>query len=171
MTLGTQIETIARRFVDHEQPDLEIRCAACGWGLVCGAKETAAWLRRRGLLRENSEATPDELEEILRGVAPRQACPQCQAVGLQVLTVNDDVDWPEARLCEACRQPIAPERLEVFPNATRCTACERAEESGAPPQLDEYCPRCGSRMVVRAARSPGLARYELVCSAGSRCRG
>ncbi len=31
-------------------------------------------------------------------------------------------------VCEDCRQPIAPERLEIFPQATRCVPCQGARE-------------------------------------------
>ncbi len=30
--------------------------------------------------------------------------------------------------CEICRQPIEPERLEIFPYTEHCAACQRATE-------------------------------------------
>jgi RNA polymerase-binding transcription factor len=32
--------------------------------------------------------------------------------------------------CQSCGQPIAPERLEALPHATRCLDCKRREERG-----------------------------------------
>ena len=32
-------------------------------------------------------------------------------------------------ICEGCGQPINPERLEIFPEATLCVACQSKKES------------------------------------------
>jgi RNA polymerase-binding transcription factor DksA len=65
--------------------------------------------------------------------------------------------------CAACGKMIPAERLELFPDTTLCTACQSTVDRGAAPDTEEYCPRCGARMQVRAARSAGVARYALVC--------
>ncbi|MGE5591387.1 MAG: TraR/DksA C4-type zinc finger protein [Bacillota bacterium] len=50
--------------------------------------------------------------------------------------ILDQIDQALARLdegtygwCEACGNPIEPERLEAVPYATRCAACKREEEA------------------------------------------
>jgi DnaK suppressor protein len=35
-------------------------------------------------------------------------------------------------ICESCGKPIPPERLEAYPQATRCVACKQAEEAVTP---------------------------------------
>ena len=32
-------------------------------------------------------------------------------------------------ICEDCGQPIDPERMEIFPQATRCVVCKSAQEN------------------------------------------
>lgn len=76
------------------------------------------------------------------------------------------------RACVGCGQPIAPERLEMIPDATRCVSCQqRSETTQTEPHVSEVeCPRCAaqgvrSRMVWRTARDPTqFAGYFLGCS-------
>ena len=37
-------------------------------------------------------------------------------------------------ICEACEQPINPERLEIFPQATLCVPCKTEQEDPTRPQ-------------------------------------
>ena len=39
-------------------------------------------------------------------------------------------DWQSAVLCEVCRQPIPPERIEALPGVKRCVACQGRTEAG-----------------------------------------
>lgn len=150
---------------------VQLKCRHCGWLQLCGASDVAVRLRSWGMLRSNSEASVAEMHELLRAAAVRQTCPQCSHKGLWVDKSDDDQqEWPTARRCEVCGKLIDPERLEVFPDAVRCTSCERRDEQGLTPVEHEYCPRCGSLMVLKQTRS-GITRYELVCSSGPRCHG
>ncbi|MBW3599051.1 MAG: TraR/DksA C4-type zinc finger protein, partial [Planctomycetes bacterium] len=61
-----------------------------------------------------------------------------------------------------CGNPIPPERLEVFPGATHCAACQEAAAS-ADADIPDYCPRCGSIMTLRATGAGGVQRYAMKC--------
>lgn len=85
------------------------------------------------------------------------------------------VDIP-VRQCTGCGRPIAPERLEVMPDATRCISCQRHSES-APSRVSQMeCPDCASHgikspMVWRTARDPNeFTGYFLGCSRFPVCR-
>ena len=67
------------------------------------------------------------------------------------------------RTCQGCGQPIAAERLEVFPDATHCTACAAAGIQGGDDER-EFCPRCGGLMVTRQSTAGGITRYVMSCS-------
>jgi predicted RNA-binding Zn-ribbon protein involved in translation (DUF1610 family) len=83
---------------------------------------------------------------------------------------EQDVAWPEAPRCTMCGRPIPPERLEVFPDATTCVACQRADEQGRAPAAIEYCPKCGAPLIVRQTRGQGITRYTRACSNTPPCR-
>ncbi|HEV3025180.1 MAG TPA: TraR/DksA C4-type zinc finger protein, partial [Pirellulales bacterium] len=121
-------------------------------------------------LRSHSEATPDELRELVFALAPKSACPNCEAVGLTAKPVDDEADWPQARRCEACGKPIAAERLEVFPDAKLCASCQQGDERGEQAATGEFCPKCGWPLVVKPSRGAGIHRFQLVCSKSPPCR-
>jgi DnaK suppressor protein len=58
-------------------------------------------------LEENSTRVLDEIDSALR-----------------------KIDEGTFGTCERCGQPIAPERLEAMPYATKCIDCKRQEERG-----------------------------------------
>jgi hypothetical protein len=123
------------------------------------------WLHRARRVRRDVEPDPDILAELFRVSAASFRCPQCGATGLVIgaAPADDDEAWGMARKCDSCCQPIAPERLEALPDARLCAACQAGDERGQPPGPVEYCARCGSVMVVRPSRGPGVTRYTLVC--------
>ncbi len=126
------------------------------------------------MLRRNTDPSREEVRELLTAALPRIACPDCGHIGLdeEATVVGAEGEWPEARLCAECAAPIHPERLEIFPDAQLCTACQRRDETGAPNLAEDvYCPRCGSPMLVKPATGRGIARYVWVCSQYPSCRG
>jgi len=149
---------------------IDLKCPHCTWSELHGPTEIVRRLRGAGLLRSNSDATREELFELLRGVAGRLICPDCQRQGLVAVPANEQADWPEARRCESCGCAIPGERLEAIPTATRCAACQSGVEQGTETVETEFCPRCGSPMVLRQTRSRGITRYVMACSAPG-CRG
>lgn len=151
-----------------------LSCPACGWATVSGAEDAAARLRLVGVLRR--EGDPDEvmLAELLPGAAERMTCPGCKRIGLAVSEADEPADaddWQAARLCEACREPIPPERLEVFPDAKRCVGCQGKSEAGVDDADEpEFCPKCGSLVELRVSSARGLTRYRRFCTGSPPCR-
>jgi RNA polymerase-binding transcription factor DksA len=151
--------------------EIEYACAACGSREVVDAASVARRLSAAGRLRTNSEATSDELRELGIALAPKLACLKCGQIALAGRLLEDKTDgWLEARRCDGCGNAIDAERLEVFPDATLCTICQRQDEQGATPSTSEFCPTCGWPMVVRPSTGRGVHRYLLICSKSPPCR-
>lgn len=151
-----------------------LTCNTCGWRTVCGPGEIVSRLRLVGLLRRDGDPDEEILAALLPEAAERMTCSGCKGIGLSVSEtdhVPDDDDWQAAVLCESCRKPIDPERLEVFPNSKRCVACQSRREAGIPDEEEpEFCPRCGSLVELRVSRGGGLTRYKRFCTGQPSCR-
>ncbi len=121
-------------------------------------------LRRAGLLKAKSEASPELVRELCVASAAKLKCPACGSIGLTASNAEalSDEDWGQARACEGCRRPIAPERLEALPNARLCASCQAQEDRGELSAAPDYCPRCGDIMQLVATRS-GITRYVMRC--------
>jgi hypothetical protein len=153
----------------------ELTCRKCGWRTVCGRDDAVARLRIIGQLRRERE--PDEalVEALLVEAAPRMTCPICKEKTLfarpsQALD-EESGDLQAAVLCEICREPIAPERLEAIPGTQRCAVCAAKAESGHLPEIEpDYCPHCGALVEVRISRGSGITRYRRVCTGDPPCR-
>ena len=151
----------------------QLACSNCGWQTVCGVDDAAARLRLMGLFRR--EAHPDEevVEALFVETAPRMTCPLCKEKKLLAKPSADDVadDWQAAVLCEVCREPIDPERLEAIPNSKRCAKCQGKAETGQLSEFEpDYCPNCGALVEVRVSRGSGITRYKRVCTGEPPCR-
>jgi predicted RNA-binding Zn-ribbon protein involved in translation (DUF1610 family) len=126
------------------------------------------WLRAIGMVRRDTAPELDLLGELFRTAAVRFTCPKCETVGLSAEPADadpeaaDDEAWGMARKCDECGQPIPRERLEVFPGARLCTACQGRSDRGETSGDVEYCPKCGSVMMLRQAHR-GVTRYVLSC--------
>jgi hypothetical protein len=109
--------------------------------------------------------------------APRMTCPLCKEKSLSAASADDSScgddwdDWQAAALCEICRTPIAPERLEAVPDTKRCAQCQGLAEAGRLADVEpEFCPHCGSLVEIRVSRGSGIARYKRVCTGSPPCR-
>ena len=126
-------------------------------------------LRRAKTLRREGQPDAELVFELFRSAGGKLACDRCLATGLIVeLPDQDALDWNEAswdqtRPCEVCGQPIAAERIELFPDALRCTKCQASQERGQTDEVLEYCPKCGSIMTLRTSERGGITRYQLRC--------
>ena len=120
------------------------------------------------------EKDPDEtiVAELFADAAPLMTCPACKSRGLHIdaRDVDDDSDWQTAVLCEICRQPIPPERLEILPGTRRCVACQGKAERGQLADEPEFCPKCGSLVELRVSRGAGITRYKSFCTGNPPCR-
>src|SRR4029453_4903050 len=96
----------------------------------------------------------------------RLLCPACGGGGLDVEPDLDDEWGGTQKSCVACGARIPVERLEIFPYSELCASCQQHVDRGqAPDQHDDYCPRCGTRMIVRQRRGSGITAYEQFCPA------
>ncbi len=152
----------------------ELICTNCGWRTICGREDAISRLKLIGLLRRDPDPDEAVLRELFIESAPRLTCPLCKEKRLHAAdhdaSQDDDSDWQAAVLCEICRQPIDPERVEALPGVRRCVACQNSTEAGHDFIEPDYCPHCGSLVDVRASRGPGITRYRRFCTGEPPCR-
>ncbi len=144
---------------------IQLACQECEWSTLCGPTQMLNWLRTAGMVRRDAAPEAEHLPELLRAATTRLTCPKCQAIGLTATAAEDetnDEEWGMARKCAACDQPIPPERLEIFPRAELCVACQAKSDRGESSGPAEYCPRCGAVMTLRQVRR-GMTRYVMAC--------
>jgi len=150
-----------------------LRCGKCGWRTTCGEDELARRLRKLGLLRRATHPPEEMVSELLTTNSSRLTCDACGAVGL-LIAPNDENegwdDWRQTVLCQICRQPIPPERLEVFPTSKRCVACQDATDRGQTFEEPEFCPKCGALVELRVSRGGGVTRYKRFCTGEPPCQ-
>jgi hypothetical protein len=112
---------------------LEVICRNCAWRTVCGRDDAIARLRLIGLLRRDPDPVDELVATLLLESAPRMTCPICKEKQLHARSADaeegDDGDWQAAVLCEICRQPIPPERLEALSDTKRCVGCQGKVEA------------------------------------------
>jgi RNA polymerase-binding transcription factor DksA len=154
----------------------ELVCGNCGWRTVCGRDNAIGRLRLIGLLRRDPDPDEEVLRELFTESAPRMTCPLCKETRLHAAehdasaAEDDDFGWQAAVLCEICREPIDPERVEALPSTKRCVRCQGLDEAGVSFEEPDYCPRCGSLIEVRASRTSGITRYRRFCTGQPPCR-
>ena len=144
------------------------RCAYCGHTEQLSQGQVVDRLRGLGMLkRENRGDTKGDANLLLQlADAARQqlTCSQCGKGGLRIELASDDGWDAPSKACAACGAAIPPERAELFPNSDLCAACQsRVEQGQSPDKHDEFCPRCGSRMIAAQRGRAGVSRYEMVC--------
>lgn len=155
-----------------------LSCTQCSWRTVCGSIDLANRLRLVGLLRREKEPSDELLLELAPSAAGRMTCPSCKCIGLRLGDTDEttadeftDDDWQAAVLCEVCKDPIPPERLEFMPESRRCVACQGKAEAGTLEEDEpEFCPRCGSLVELRVSNAGGLTRYKRFCTGTPACR-
>ncbi len=146
---------------------MELTCPGCSWNETCGGEDMLDWLRRVGMLRRAKDPGYALVRELFVSSAGRFSCPECGRAGLAVEIASPeeaDDDWGEGRLCGACQKPIPPERLEIFPDAEYCAACQDAASDADASEEPEFCPKCGAMMTLRTSRSGGITRYVMACT-------
>ena len=154
----------------------EITCSNCGWRTVCGLNDAIVRLRLVGHFRREREPDEETVAVLLVESAPLMTCPLCKEKRLVARpSTESDADdgaddWQAAVLCEICREPIDPERVEAIPGTKRCAACQGKAESGQLVDEPDYCPNCGALIEVRVSRGSGITRYRRVCTGEPPCR-
>jgi Zn finger protein HypA/HybF involved in hydrogenase expression len=150
-----------------------LKCENCGWRTFYGQAESERRLRGLGLLRRAPHPPKEMVSELLAANLHRLKCDACGFVGLLVGTDDEadaSFDWQQAVLYQICNRPIPPERLEVFPQATRCVDCQDASDRGIEKAEPEFCPKCGSLLELRVSRGAGVTRYKQFCTGNPPCR-
>jgi hypothetical protein len=152
----------------------ELTCCCCGWRTVCGVDDAIARLRLIGLLRRDREPDDDLVAALFVEAAPRMTCPICKEKSLTASPIDlsdEDGQWQAAVLCDVCRTPIPPERLEAVPGTKRCARCQGLTESDKLAEREpDYCPHCGALVEVRVSRGSGITRYKRFCTGIPPCR-
>jgi len=152
-------------------PHFQATCPACAWSELCGPEGMSRRLVQARRLKRTSEMNLEMLSELFQASAGKLACPECGHEGLDLRRRSDlDEDWPGGRPCSACEKLIPEERLELYPEATVCAACQEKLDRGDPVGDMDYCPRCGAPMQLRQSRSSGVTRYEMACTGSPPCR-
>lgn len=154
-------------------PIVTLQCPSCCWKTKCDETEKVVRLRKLGLLRRESNPSPELVSELLTSHVSHLVCDACGKTGLSPCTSDDaDLgdDWQQAVLCQLCHQPIDPERLEIFPNVRRCKDCQERGERGDDPVEPEYCSKCGALVELRVSRGGGVTRYKRFCTGNPPCR-
>ena len=144
-----------------------LKCPRCQKEEYVGLSQAVQRLATVGMLKRQKEPSSELILELLQSARTQFACRACEHIGL---LLEEEVGWDDAtsrRNCEQCGAPIDPDRLEIFPDVQLCVACQHGEESGDATEEADYCPRCGTPMVVQARRG-GITRYALVCPSCTR---
>ena len=127
-------------------------------------EQLAQMLRALGMLRREAKPPRDLVEELANQHLSEFHCQACGRPGLRrgdKAPDDGDDSWPEARACSGCSERIHPDRLEIFPQATRCAKCEQTAQDR--PAEREFCPRCGDIMTARQGTRSGVTNYQLKC--------
>jgi len=127
------------------------------------------------MLRRDKDPDEQSVAVLFVEAARQMTCPLCKEKQLLARpstdAESDDADdWQAAVLCEICREPIDPERVEAIPATKRCAACQGKAEAGQLVDEPDYCPNCGALVEVRVSRGTGITRYKRVCTGEPPCR-
>lgn len=138
-------------------------CPYCSWQEEGTVKELDGQLRRLGMIKREEQADLGLLLELARIKKPELRCPGCRKVGYTAEAVDPNDDgWGGGKPCANCGSEIPAERLELFPDQDLCAKCQGKVDDGRQLSGDDFCPHCGTPMVVKQTRS-GLSRYQQVC--------
>jgi len=142
----------------------EWSCTDCGYVEQTVASELLRRLQQVGAMKRAEEPDLDIALELARSATVRFTCPRCKRGSLIPARASEteDDDWGDPKPCVACGKPIPAERVAFFPEVERCSACQTRVDNGGQLSGDDYCPHCGTPMVMRKT-SGGITRYEQRC--------
>ena len=146
-------------------PSHKIRCRSCQESWILDPIDLVEQLRSLGMLKRQKDPEPQMILELFSGARNKLTCRACDSGELDIEAHTDEWDdeWDIGRKCEDCGTIIPPERLEIFPDSRTCTSCQRKAEQGIDDSEPEYCPHCGSIMVVKRTGGSGISRYVMSC--------
>jgi predicted RNA-binding Zn-ribbon protein involved in translation (DUF1610 family) len=138
-------------------------CPYCAWQEDGTVAELDSQIRRLGMIKREEKADVALLLELARIKKPDLRCPNCRKVGYTAEAVDPSDDgWGRGKPCANCGTEIPEERLELFPDQDLCAKCQGTIDAGGQLSGDDYCPNCGTPMVVKKTSS-GISRYQQVC--------
>lgn len=152
---------------------LTLSCPKCSWRALCNQAEVEHRLRGLGLLKRAPHPPGELVAELLNANLFRLKCDACGNAGIALAQPDEEEswdDWQQAVVCEVCKKPIPPERVEVFPDAKRCVDCQGIADRGEEPDEPDFCPKCGSLVELRVSRGTGITRYKRFCTGSPSCR-
>ena len=141
-----------------------VECLSCGALERLDELQLVQRLQSAGMLRREKEPDWELAIQLLVSRAGDFRCPQCREAGMRIVDAEprDADEWGEVRVCDRCGKAIPAARLEVFPDAQFCPACQQKSEQGQPAEEVEFCSHCGAILKLRQSNR-GLARYVLHC--------
>jgi ribosomal protein S27AE len=159
------------------------QCPHCHQSRPWTKADRLVWLQQAGFLRKHKDPADEIVSEMFRLKLAELPCPNCQKSGVRVVAQvqaveEDDDQWDTGaaateaseltRYCLDCREQIDPDRLDLFPETTRCVECQRKFENGESASgkesfsADDLCPRCGDFLQTHRNRSSRTA-YRVQC--------
>lgn len=142
---------------------IQLSCLTCNECETIDLAETIRRLRAGGKLRRDADPDLAIVSQLALLSAAEWACRSCGEIGLTATPheLEGDDSWG-ASPCAMCNKPIPPARLEIFPDAERCAACQAKYDAGDSDDEYDYCPRCGNIMQMKST-SRGITRFKLTC--------
>lgn len=159
------------------------QCPHCRQCRTWTKADRLMWLQRSGFLRKQKDPGEEVVAEMFRLKLQLLPCLNCQKPGVREASQsqnveNDDEQWDTSpstssasageRYCADCREQIDPDRIELFPEVTRCVICQlkfetgQSSGSGASAEACDLCPRCGDFLQTLRNRSSRVA-YRVQC--------
>lgn len=137
-------------------------CSLCDRKLFHAHLEAIRLLRSLGHLRREPKPATELVCSLLQSA--QGSCP-CGGT-VRWLAIADpfeaEFETGSPKKCEVCGSAIPIERLELFPDSTRCAGCQDKPAPASQRVEDDFCPQCGELMVMRTSRS-GISRYRWTC--------
>lgn len=154
------LQYFVARLMSNTNPDYAVHCRNCDHVERAGYNMMLRELRALGSFRKIDKPEPEMVQELFFRRLEFIQCAKCDQATLEISEEKvADREWGQANACERCKKPIPPERLEIFPETTRCAQCQDSASSSE----IEYCERCGGLMTVQQS-SRGISRYIAMCS-------
>ena len=144
--------------------EIDLRCAKCGHTEFFDVPRMLRSLQSAGKLKRSKDPPQAMVVELFHATIGEIRCTDCGGFAYEASPVATwDDDAHSIKRCETCGAAIDPDRLEIFPETTLCTACQRKQEANpSGSEEPEFCPRCGAIMKLRGS-SRGVAKYILSC--------
>ena len=143
---------------------VSLECSACEFRETRVFADVFKCLRQNSRLRREAKPSWDFVVQLWNLEPSASLCAECGESTLVLQPFINQGGWDdEVVRCEGCRQVIAQERLEIFPETRVCYKCQSALEQPTSQISDQgFCPSCENYLETILASSH-LARYRQRC--------